>query len=68
MILPDMTFIPYEPFDLDPFLKVTAAIWKLTWPNLNCGTNLLGAGYHNVSAVALFSSSRSTYMHGFRSV
>jgi len=68
MNLPDMTFVPYEPFDLDPFLKVTAAICKLTLPNLNCGTNLLGAGNHNVSAVLLFASLGSTNMHGFRSL
>jgi len=63
-----MTFIPYQPFDLDPFLKVTAAICILTLPNLNLGTNLLEAGNHNVSGVLLFASLGSTNMHGFRSL
>jgi len=63
MVLPDMTFIPYQPTDLDPFLKVTAAICKLTLPNLTCGTNLLGADNHNVFAVLLFAFLRSNNMH-----
>jgi len=68
MILPYMTFKPYQPFDLDPFLKVTAAICILTLPNLNLGTNLLEAGNHNISGVLLFASLGSTNMHGFRSL
>jgi len=63
-----MTFKPSQPFDLDPFLKVTAAICKLTLPNLNWGTNLIEAGNHNVFAVLLFAYLWSTSMLGFRSV
>jgi len=68
MILPNMAFIPYQPFDLDSFLKVTAAFWKLTLSNFNWGTNLLEASNYNFSGALLLTYLRSTSMHGLRSV
>ena len=34
------TFLPYEQFDLDNILKVTAATYYLNLADLNCDTNL----------------------------
>jgi len=51
-----MNIIPYQPFDLDPFLKVTAAIWKYTLRNLNYGTNPLEANNQDVYPVLVFAS------------
>ena len=46
MIIPTINFIAYQPFDLDPFLKVTQAISIMTWSNYKCLTKftLSGAG------------------------
>ena len=34
------TIVPYEQFDLDIILNVTAAIYNLNFADLNCSTNL----------------------------
>jgi len=40
MIIPAMTFVPYQPFDLGPILKVTADQEKFKIAMLNRGTKL----------------------------
>ena len=40
MILLTMTYVPYEQFDLDIILKVTAAIYNLNLADLHYGTNI----------------------------
>ena len=45
-------FLTYHPFDLEPFLKVTADVWNLTWSRFKCGTN--GSQECNLSVSAWF--------------
>jgi len=40
MIIPAMTFVPYQPFDLGPFLKVTGDQTKFKIAIINRGTKL----------------------------
>jgi len=40
MIVPIMTFDPYQPFDLNSFLKVTAAVSIFTWSKFKSQINL----------------------------
>jgi len=40
MIIPAMTFVPYQPFDLGPILKVTGDQEKFKIAILNRGTKL----------------------------
>jgi len=56
IILHNMSFIPYQPFDFELFLKVTVAIWKWTLWNSNVGTNPLEASNQDVYAILLFAS------------
>ena len=37
---PYQPFVPYDQFDLDILLKVTAAIYNLNLGDFNCDTNL----------------------------
>ena len=53
MIIPSINFIPYQPFDLVPFLKVTPAISIVTRSKYNCMTkfNLLSGAVIFISHV-----------------
>ena len=62
MIVLTKAFVPYEQFDLDSILKVTAAIYNLNLSDLNCRTNLPQASNQAVLAVLLFASVGSTNM------
>ena len=56
MFVLSKTFIPYEQFDLDFILKVTAAIYILTLADSNGSTKLLQASNQAVLGVLLFAS------------
>ena len=56
------TFVPYEQFDLDNILKVTAASHILNLADLNSGTNHPQASYQAVLGVLLFASVEFTNM------
>ena len=62
MIVLTMTFVPYEQFDFDIILKVTAATYYLNLADLNGGTNLPKASNQSVLGVLLFASVGSTNM------
>ena len=68
MIVLTKTFIPYEQFDLDIILKVTAAIFNMDFADLNWGTNFPQASYQAVLGVLLFAYVGSTNMRGPRSL
>jgi len=68
MIVLTKNFVPYQPFDLDQFLKVTTAILILTMSILNLGTNILEATDYDISGKILFGSLGSTKIHGRRSL
>ena len=56
------TIVPYDQFDLDIILKVTAAVYILNLAVLNGGTNSLQACNHAVLGILLFASTGSTNM------
>ena len=56
---PYQPFVPYEQFDLNHILKVTAAICNLDLADLNCDTNLPQASMFWVYCLC------SVYQHGF---
>ena len=56
------TFVPYEQFDLDIFLKVTAAVYILNLADLISGTNPPKASNQVVLGVLFFASVESTTM------
>ena len=62
MIVLTKTFVPYEQFDLDIILKVTAAIDNLNLADMNCGTNRPKACHQAVLGVLLFASVGSITM------
>ena len=68
MIVLTKTFVPYEQFDLDIILKVTAAIFDMNLADLNCCTYLPQASNQAVFNVLLFASVGSTNMYGPRSL
>ena len=59
MIVLTKTFIPYEQFDLDSILKVTAAIDDLNLADMSCGPK---AHYQAIVDVLLSVSIGSTNM------
>ena len=67
MIVLSKTHIPYDQFDLDIILKVTAAIFNMDLADLNRGTSFPQASYRAVLGVLLFAYKGSTNMHGPRS-
>ena len=62
MIVLTNTFLPYEQFDLDIILKITAATYYLNFADLNCGTNLPKASNQAVLGELLFDFIGSTNM------
>ena len=56
MIVLTNTFVPYEQFDLEPILKVTAATYCLSLADLNCGTKLPKASNQAVLDILFFAS------------
>ena len=62
MILLTMTYVPYEQFDLDIILKVTAAIYNLNLADLHCGTNIPQENNQAVLGVLLFTCVKPTNM------
>ena len=68
MIVLTKAFVPYEQFDLDIILKVTAAISYLNLADLNCHTNLPQACNQAVLGVLLFAYVGSNNMYGPRSL
>ena len=56
------TIVPYEQFDIDIILKVTAAIYNLNLVDLNCSTNLSQTSNQADLGVLLFASVGSTNM------
>ena len=62
MIVLTKTFVPYQQFDLNTILNVTAAIDNLNLVDSNCGIYLPQAGNEAVLGVLMFSSVGSTNM------
>ena len=62
MIVLTKTFVPYQQFDLNTILNVTAAIDNLNLVDSNCGIYLPQASNEAVLGVLMFSSVGSTNM------
>ena len=62
MIVLTNSFVPYDQFDLDIILKVTAATYYRNLADLNCGTNPSKASNQAVLGVLLFASIGFTNM------
>ena len=54
------TFVPYEQYDLNKILKVTAAIYNLNLADLNSSTNPPQACYQAVLGALMFATVGST--------
>ena len=62
MFVLSKTFVPYEQYDLDIILKITAAIYILNFTDLNRGTNPPQASNQAVLGVLLNASIGSPNM------
>ena len=62
MIVLTKAFVPYQPFDLDIILNVTAAIYNLNLADFNCSIYRPPASNEAVLDILIFASVWSTKM------